>query len=348
MLPDSIKITSSPETDLQTFFQARNYSSYFVLTDENTQRHCYPKIKNYLPNTHTVFQIKSGEENKNIETCSAIWQAMTDANLDRHSVVIIIGGGVLGDMGGFCAATYKRGVDFILIPTTLLAQADASIGGKLGIDFDHYKNQIGVFKEPVLTLLHGGFLETLPYSELRSGFAEVIKHALISDEALLTEILRSDILHQPWDKLLKQSAEFKYSVVSEDPFEKGRRKILNAGHTIGHALESYFLSKRKKILHGEAIAAGLVAEYYIATKRNLLDNTDFQRLSNYILTVYQKLEFEESEINAIASLCTQDKKNKGNKVLCVLPDGIGKVRWDVEISTGEIEESLSFYRLLQT
>jgi 3-dehydroquinate synthase len=347
MLPETIRITSTPGPDLQQFLSKKNYSSVMVLTDENTLEHCYPLLEKHLP-THAQVQVKSGEENKNLETCSTIWQVMTDANLDRHSVLIIIGGGVLGDMGGFCAATYKRGIDFILIPTTLLAQADSSIGGKLGIDFNHFKNHIGVFKEPTLNLLHSGFLKTLPFNELRSGFAEVLKHALISDKKLFEDIISKEVKEQSWDALLIKSAEFKYSVIQKDPYEKGLRKILNAGHTVGHAMESFFLANGNKVLHGEAVAAGLLAEAHIAVKHNLLDEASLNLTKSYILQVFGKLEIAENDLKPIAALCMQDKKNKGNSVLCVLPDGIGRAKWDVEISAGEIEESLSFYRLLQT
>ncbi len=347
MLPETIRITSSPGPDLQRFLSKKNYSSVMVLTDENTHQYCYPLIKENLP-PHTLLQVGSGEENKSLETCSSIWQAMTDANLDRHSVLIIVGGGVLGDMGGFCASTYKRGIDFILIPTTLLAQADASIGGKLGIDFNHFKNHIGVFKEPVLNLLHSGFLKTLPFSELRSGFAEILKHALISDKALWTEIISKGIADQPWDELLTKSAEFKYSVIQQDPTERGIRKILNAGHTIGHALESFYLAKGNKILHGEAIAAGLIAEAYLAVNLTLLNEEDLKIIATYIIREFGKLDVQQTEIKEIAKLCLQDKKNKGNSVLSALLDGIGKAKWDVEISLAEIEKCLSFYRLVQT
>jgi len=347
MLPETIRITSSPGPELQNFLSKKNYSSVMILTDENTQQYCYPLIREYL-SPHILLQVKSGEENKNLETCSIIWQAMTDANLDRHSVLIIIGGGVLGDMGGFCASTYKRGIDFILMPTTLLAQADASIGGKLGIDFNYFKNHIGIFKEPALNLLYSGFLKTLPFSELRSGFAEIIKHTLISDKTLWTEITSKGIAEQPWDELLTKSAEFKYSVIQQDPTEKGLRKILNAGHTIGHALESFFLVKGNKILHGEAIAAGLIAEAYLAVTHTLLNEEALKEISTYIIREFGKLEVQQNEIKEIARLCLQDKKNKGNSVLSALPNGIGKATWDVEISLEEIEKCLSFYRLLQT
>src|SRR5688572_24998262 len=187
MLPDNILLSSNLTKDLQGYLFNKKYSSLAVLVDENTRRHCLPLITPALP-AHFIIEVKSGEDEKNIATSEIIWQALTDHALDRHACLIVLGGGVLGDMGGFCAATYKRGIDFILIPTTLLAQVDASIGGKLGIDFNHFKNHIGVFQKPALTLLHHGFLATLPENELRSGFAEVIKHTLISDASMWKKI----------------------------------------------------------------------------------------------------------------------------------------------------------------
>lgn len=347
MLPANIILTQTPGTDLQNFLTGKKYSAVAVLADENTAASCYPLLKDHLP-AHTLITVRSGEKFKTLETCSVIWQAMTDANLDRHSVLIAIGGGVPGDMGGFCAATYKRGIDFITVPTTLLAQADASIGGKLGIDFNHFKNHIGVFREPTLNLIHSGFLNTLPENELRSGFAEVIKHALISDKKLWDEIRSKNLQGQPWEKLVPESVEFKCSVVQQDPHEKGLRKILNAGHTIGHAIESYYLEKGSNILHGEAIAAGLITEACLGFKRKLLDESSFKEIEAYILRIFGKLAIGENQVSDIASLCLQDKKNKGNRILCVLPDGIGRAKWDVEISVDEIGVCLSYYMLLQT
>jgi len=347
MPSQNIVFTQNPGTALQNFLSGKQYAGIGVLTDENTAAGCYPVLKDFLP-AHTLIKVQSGEESKTIQTCSTIWQALTDARLDRHAVLIIIGGGVLGDMGGFCATTYKRGIDFITIPTTLLAQADASVGGKLGIDFNHFKNHIGVFQEPALNLIHTGFLKTLPVNELRSGFAELIKHALISDRALWNQVRSKELKDQPWEELVPRSVEFKCSVVQEDPHEKGLRKILNAGHTVGHALETFFLSKGNKILHGEAIAAGLVAEAHLAFRRNLLDQTSLREIESYILKIFGKLNVPENQLKEIALLCLQDKKNKGNRVLCVLPDGIGRAKYNVEISLDEIEECLAYYRLLQT
>jgi 3-dehydroquinate synthase len=342
MLPDNILFSIDPAKDLSEFVLAKKYSKLAVLTDENTRTKCYSEVRHLLPD-HFVIEIKSGEENKSLTSCAAIWQAMTDYTLDRHACMIILGGGVLGDMGGFCAATYKRGIDFILVPTTLLAQADASIGGKLGVDFNHFKNHIGVFQKPNLTLLYSGFLKTLPLPELRSGFAEVVKHTLISDRPMWEAVSSRPLGDQPWDILIRHSVEFKARVTTEDPKEKGLRKTLNAGHTVGHALETYLLNEGRRILHGEAIAVGLIAEAYIAQTRKMISEEELVKICSFLVQVYGKVSIKENELNAIAQLTLQDKKNKENRILCVLLDGIGKSRWDCEISIDEVKNSLSFY-----
>jgi 3-dehydroquinate synthase len=258
---------------------------------------------------------------------------------------LILGGGVLGDLGGFCAATYKRGIDFVLMPTTLLAQVDASIGGKLGIDFNHYKNHIGVFQTPVTTLISPAFLKTLPERELRSGFAEIIKHCLISDATMWNNISSKNLKQQDWDILIPHSVKFKSKVVEEDPKEKGLRKILNFGHTIGHAVESYFLNSGNRIFHGEAIAIGMIAESFIGVKKGLLTETELTQISGYLLQIFGKNKDVISD-KAVLEIIYQDKKNKGNKILAALTKGIGEAIWDVEISEEEIKESLSYYRSL--
>lgn len=346
MLPDNILLSSNLAQDVQKFFAKQKYSSLAVLVDENTHRDCYPLIQNCLPG-HFVIQVKSGEDEKNINTAVHIWQAMTENALDRHACMLVLGGGVLGDMGGFCAATYKRGIDFVLVPTTLLAQVDASIGGKLGIDFNHFKNHIGVFQKPALTLLFDGFLKSLPEAELRSGFAEIIKHTLISDRDKWQQVASKSLKDQDWTDLVEHSVAFKAWVTTEDPREKGLRKVLNAGHTIGHALESYLLAKGRRILHGEAVAAGLIAESCIAKTKGLLSEEDYKTIYTFILKIYGKVKIDEQELDAIAQLTVQDKKNKDNKILCVLLDGIGKAKWDCEITLESVKEALSCYRMLQ-
>lgn len=343
-LPANVQFTDDPVNSLRHFLDKNNYSRTVVLVDENTKKFCYEQIKDALP-PHELITVPAGEEHKTLSTCETIWQAMTDIHVDRHALMIVLGGGVIGDMGGFCAATYKRGIDFILVPTTLLAQVDASIGGKLGIDFNHFKNHIGVFQLPVLTLLYSGFLDTLPKNELRSGFAEVIKHILTADHAMWDVISRRTLEQQDWNVLIPHSVSFKAQVVKEDPKEKGKRKILNAGHTIGHALETYFISQGQgqRILHGEAVAAGLVAECHIACKRNMLTETDLLSIKKYILQIYDCITLSDDDIYGIAQLTQQDKKNKGDKVLCVLQRGIGNAEWDQEITLTEVKEALSYY-----
>lgn len=346
MLPDNILLSDNLSDDLRNFFEQKKYSNVSVLVDENTMDYCYPMIQPALPD-HFIIQVKSGEREKNISTSIKIWEAMTDHALDRHACLVVLGGGVLGDMGGFCAGTYKRGIDFVLVPTTLLAQVDSSIGGKLGVDFNHFKNHIGIFQKPVLTLLNEDFLHTLPEPELRSGFAEIIKHTLISDQHMWLEIASKGLFDQNWKKLIRHSVEFKARITTEDPHEKGLRKILNAGHTIGHALESYLLPTPSRILHGEAIAVGLIAEGYIAQNQGLLSREELERIYTFILSIYGKVEITNDALDAIAKLTLQDKKNKGSKILCVLLDGIGAAKWDCEISLDSVKEALSFYQGIQ-
>ncbi|HEU5146121.1 MAG TPA: 3-dehydroquinate synthase [Chryseosolibacter sp.] len=342
-MTDNIQFSDNPAVDLKAFLQQKNYSKVAVLTDANTTKLCYPRLREALP-THEIIEVPSGEEYKNLGTCESIWQKMTSWQMDRHAVLVIIGGGVVGDMGGFCAATYKRGIDFILIPTTLLSQVDASIGGKLGIDFQHFKNHIGVFKTPVFTLLHAGFLDTLPEDEKRSGFAEVVKHALIADAPVWEKIRTHGLHDQPWQMLLEHSVNVKLNVVRTDPYEKGLRKTLNAGHTIGHAIETFLLQADRKILHGEAVAAGLVCEAFLARERGMLSDEEFGGIKDYLLKVFGKINLEEDEDKTVAMLTAQDKKNRENKVLCVLLDGIGNAKWDCEISAEEVMKSLAYYR----
>ncbi|HEY5823028.1 MAG TPA: 3-dehydroquinate synthase [Cyclobacteriaceae bacterium] len=343
-MPERFEIHSEPDHLLREFFTNRTYSQIVVLTDTNTASACYPALKSALP-PHNLVQIQPGEAAKNLETCVTIWQQLTDRQLDRHSLVLVLGGGVLGDMGGFCAATYKRGIDCVLMPTTLLAQVDASIGGKLGIDFNHFKNHIGVFQTPVTTLISPAFLKTLPERELRSGFAEIIKHCLISDTQMWDTIRTKSLAEQDWNKLILHSVSFKSRVITEDPKEKGLRKILNFGHSIGHAVESHFLNSDHRLFHGEAIAIGMITELFIALKKGLIQKPELDQISEYVLKIFGKVNLA-AEDRAILDNIYQDKKNKGNRILMALTKGIGQAVWDVEVNETEIIESLAYYRSL--
>lgn len=341
-----IVIRQEPPVLISDFFSRVTYSQVAVLADENTALHCYPLIQKNLPK-HKLVTLAAGEEQKNLKTCNQVWEELTNLRLDRHSLVLIVGGGVLGDLGGFCAATYKRGIDFVLVPTTLLAQSDASVGGKLGIDFMGFKNHIGVFCEPVATLISPAFLKTLPERELRSGFAEVIKHCIIADKAMWDILRKKDLHHQDLETLLAHSVDFKRGVVATDPKEKGLRKILNFGHTVGHAIESYFLESGHRIFHGEAIAVGMIAEAHISATKNLLKQKGLDEISAYLKKVYPRITLPQDRAS-IVELMLQDKKNKGNKILMALPEGIGKARWDVEVTLQEINASLDYYQQIYT
>ncbi|MCD8540568.1 MAG: 3-dehydroquinate synthase, partial [Leadbetterella sp.] len=261
-------LQDSIEQLLPQYLEGKDYSALVVIADRNTRKDCYPRIKEVLPR-HLLITVQDGEEYKNLDTCINIWNKLTEAEFDRHALVINLGGGVIGDMGGFCAATYKRGIDFIQVPTTLLAQVDASVGGKLGIDFQGFKNHIGVFTQPRAVLIDTGFLTTLPERELRSGYAEVIKHCLIRDRKMWDKIRKSELGDIPMKELVSHSVETKKAIVTEDPTEKGLRKILNFGHTVGHAVETFHLT-RERLLHGEAIAIGMICEAYIAYSKGML------------------------------------------------------------------------------
>lgn len=327
----------------KAFFNA--YSRLAVLVDENTLRYCYERVRRQLPK-HKLIVVSAGEIHKNLNTCTQVWDQFTEAGLDRHSLVVVIGGGVLGDLGGFCASTYKRGIDFVLVPTTLLSMADSSIGGKTGIDFGSLKNHIGTFAQPRATWIATDFLKTLPKAELRSGFAEVIKHALIADRKLWNTLRSKSLEQQDWRKLIRHSVTFKSQVTTIDPYEKGLRKILNLGHTLGHALESYALGTPKPLLHGEAIAAGMVMEAQVAYNRKLVSSKERDEIAGYILSVFGRALLPEVE--KLLPAMRQDKKNKGNVILMALPHGIGKAVYDIPVSQRDIRDAVVYYRSFQT
>ncbi|MCX6217141.1 3-dehydroquinate synthase [Spirosoma sp.] len=338
-------VTIAPLAEsLPAFLESYDFSAIAVIADNYTFRFCYPELKTFLPK-HTLVRIKSGEEQKHIATCEMIWDALTRANFDRHALVLNLGGGVIGDMGGFCAATYKRGIAFAQLPTTLLSQVDASVGGKLGIDFRGFKNHIGVFQQPNTVLIDPTFLSTLPERELRSGFAEVIKHCLIADAAMWDEIRRRDLDEQDWAALVAHSVAVKQRVVEQDPTEKGLRKILNFGHTLGHAVETYFLTQpRKRLLHGEAIAVGMIAEAYIAYQKKMIDESLLTQIEEYIFAVYGNVRLSDDDTEPILALTLQDKKNRGREVRMSLLDGTGSCAFDILVSNTEMRRAIEFYR----
>jgi 3-dehydroquinate synthase len=329
---------------LATFFAQNDYSHIAILVDEFTNKYCLPIIQDLLPSNFTKILIKSGEHHKNLATCERVWDRMTQANMDRHSLLVNLGGGVIGDLGGFCASTYKRGIDFIQIPTTLLAQVDASVGGKLGIDFHGLKNHIGVFQLPKTVLIDPKFIDTLSIQQKKSGFAEIIKHCLIRDEQEWNVIRQQSFEELYLSKLIAHSVAIKEAVVLEDPKEAGLRKILNFGHTLGHAIETYLLDKgKRKILHGEAIAIGMIAEAFISHQRDLISLQELEEIESYLFENYGRVKLHAEEISKIISLTAQDKKNKGKEIRFSLLTGIGDCGYDIPVSASEMKKAIQYY-----
>ncbi|MEZ4771751.1 MAG: 3-dehydroquinate synthase [Bacteroidia bacterium] len=346
MINYPIYIGSDALLRLKEFLALRKYSGILVLADENTHKLCYPLIQPFLP-VHKVCIISAGEKFKNLDTCVKIWESLTDSAFDRKGLVMNLGGGVIGDMGGFVASTYKRGIEFIQVPTTLLSQVDASVGGKLGVDFQGYKNHIGLFCEPQAVVIWPEFLDTLSRRELLSGMAEVIKHHLIADREGWNSLkVSTEVYSLNIDALIRHSIKIKSDIVEADPFEKGLRKALNFGHTIGHAVESRFLETDQPLLHGEAIAIGMIAESWISHEEGLITEAERDQIVDFILALYGRLEISKGFFPDICALALNDKKNQSGKILCTLLDGIGKVRYDSEIRKTQIEDSLNFYNAL--
>ncbi len=323
---------------------AKNYTQVIVLADENTYRDCYPLLKPYLP-AHKVIPILAGEEHKTLATCEKIWALLTELNLDRKSLIINLGGGVVGDLGGFIAGIYKRGIDFVQVPTTLLAMCDASVGGKVGIDFLYAKNQLGLFSMPKAVYICPRFLETLPKREWFSGFAEVVKHHLIADAAAWKKLLFATPQQIAIETLIRHSVNLKAEIVAQDFDEQHIRKSLNFGHTIGHAIESYFLGfDGEKMLHGEAVAIGIICESHISFQKGFLSENELTEISTYICSHFRLADIPFFAYSHIFALMMQDKKNHNQLILCVLLRGIGKVKIGEPISFEDFCRSMNYFQ----
>jgi 3-dehydroquinate synthase len=341
MLPKYL-ITDRPVNQfLEEFFSSHQYSKIGILVDENTLRDCYPIIEPVLPD-HTIFQIQSGEQFKTLSTCERIWDRLTEEAFDRHSLFINLGGGVIGDMGGFCASTFKRGMNFVNIPTTLLSQVDASIGGKLGIDYGDFKNHIGLFADPLFVVIDDRFLATLPEPEVLSGYAEILKHGLIADELHWEQLAGSEFPAPDWKSIIIRSLEIKSKIVLEDPFESGLRKVLNFGHTLGHAVESHFLGKEHPLLHGEAIAVGMIMETFLSSELCGLPDKHKEAIINYLIGLYGHHPVGKNSYSDIFSRTLQDKKNRDHQVTAILLEHIGKPAEKI-LSKGDIIKAIEFY-----
>lgn len=321
-------------------------SKKVILVDENTHDECLEYLLTAFDGLEEaeVMLLPAGEENKVMEVCFQVWEAFSEYGVGRRDLVINLGGGVVTDIGGFIASIYKRGVDFINIPTSLLGMVDASVGGKTGIDMGMYKNQLGVFANPKRVFVDLGFLQTLPSEELSNGLAEMIKHGLIADKNHWNSIKNIHPLEEEWSSnWIVESIEIKNKLVLADPFEKNVRKKLNFGHTFGHAFEGMALNWENPISHGHAVAMGMLAEAFISKERNMLSVESFEEIKSTICKRFEILNFSEEIVTPLFELMLNDKKNFNQKIKCVLLTGIGQSEIDQEIAESDILKVIQFF-----
>lgn len=340
-------ISKQLQTDLAEAIAECEHDRIFVLVDETTNKLCWTLVKDYLclKDAQTIV-IGATDRRKNLDTLVHVWESLQQGKATRHSLLINLGGGMVTDLGGFAASTYKRGINFINVPTTLLAMVDASVGGKTGINFGGLKNEIGVFNDAEFVLLDTNWLQTLDEENIRSGYAEMLKHGLIADETMWAELINFYLaqpdLHQ-LASMLDKSVRIKERIVAEDPHEKGIRKALNLGHTFGHAFESWAM-KRQPVLHGYAVAFGLIAELYLATTRTDFPTERMRQTVNFIRAYYGSLPITCNDYPELIELMHHDKKNRGNEINVTLLGGIGDIRIDQTITEEDIKEALDFFR----
>lgn len=314
-------------------------SQIFILTDENVTPFWLPEVAHWLHcETATDIVIKPGEQHKNLQTIQRIWKTLMKHRADRNTLLINLGGGTITDLGGFAASTYKRGIMFINVPTTLLAMVDAAIGGKTGIDFGGAKNQIGTFAEAEEVLVDPVFLSTLPRREILSGMAEMLKYGFIADAKLL------EINIGNYQDFILRAGEIKREIVKQDPREEGIRKILNFGHTLGHAIESHCMTTNHPLLHGEAVSMGMCAALWLSVKHLRLDKKALLNIEKQLPILLSEAEvvLSKEDIEPIMSYLAYDKKNKGKKPQFVLLEAVGKPVWDVEVELDAIEAALGY------
>ncbi len=344
----SIEIGSLLDSSFSSVLEKYKKLNIIIIVDENTHDSCLEFLITNFPELENaeIILLPCGEENKVMEVCFQVWNAFTEYGFGRKDLVINLGGGVVTDMGGFIASVYKRGMNFINIPTSLLGMVDAAIGGKTGIDLNNFKNQLGTFAHPSHIFIDRDFLNTLPAEEIFNGYAEMLKHALVRDKELWDRI---KIIHSEEDlttnEVIYNSVKIKASIIEDDPTEGGLRKILNFGHTVGHALESYYMDKTS-ISHGHAVALGMIAEAYISMKQDRITEVEYKEIEKTITGSFPMITLEPDDIKEVIQLMHQDKKNDKGKIRCTLLTGIGISEYDIVIKEEEIALSLLHLSLL--
>ena len=347
MNQQKVVISEHLELSLNEAIDSCEHDRMFILADETTRRCCLPVVEGFaaLRDAKRI-TIGATDTHKTLESLAHVWEELGAGGGTRHSLLINIGGGMVTDLGGFAASTFKRGINYINIPTTLLSMVDASVGGKTGINFRGLKNEIGVFNNASTVILDTQFLKTLDAENICSGYAEMLKHGLINNEAMWAELMNFDV-EAPDLKLLNkmvgESVAVKERIVTEDPTEKGIRKALNLGHTAGHAFESLAL-QRKPVLHGYAVAWGLICELYLSCIKTGFPTDKMRQTVRYIQEHYGKMDITCDDYPALLELMTHDKKNVAGIINFTLLGGIGDIRIDQTATKEEICEALDFYR----
>lgn len=347
-MKQKVVISGNLERDLVNAISECEHDRIFVLTDETTQQLCWPKIKNFkaLKNSTPII-IKATDTHKNLDTLSQVWQALSNGGATRHSLMINLGGGMVTDLGGFAASTFKRGIDFINIPTTLLAMVDASVGGKTGINFGGLKNEIGVFSDSRVVIIYTQFLDTLDHDNICSGYAEMLKHGLISDERTWAELVTFNLdtpdLSQ-LQRMVAESIKVKERIVEADPHEHGIRKALNLGHTMGHAFESFAMRRGTPILHGYAVAYGLISELYMSARKTAFPTDRMHQTVRFIRENYGTFNITCDDYPTLIELMHHDKKNTSGIINFTLLGNVGDIRINQTANEEEIKEALDFFR----
>ncbi len=336
------------EKELSTWIEKYPTGKVFLATEETVDQIWVSKFDDFFNSTGIKkVIIPAGENNKKIESVAKIWEFLAENGGDRKSLLINIGGGMLTDLSGFAATTFKRGIDFLNVPTTLLSQVDASVGGKTGINFNGLKNEVGTFKEPVAVIINTDFLKTIDRENLISGFGEMIKHGLIYSTEHLAELESFDFENIDYDllqEIIQHSVNVKEYFVSNDLTENNIRKALNFGHTVGHAFESLAMKQKRPILHGYAVAFGMIAELFLSVKKCYFPSEDIEKITNWLLRVYGKFEIKESDYDQLFELMTHDKKNESGRINFTLIPEIGKIEINQNCEKDLIFEALDFYR----
>lgn len=336
------------KAELNAFLKTLKFDKVFILTDDNTLKNCYPMLQSIQELSQApVFTVRAGDIHKNIDEVVTLWTALSEGGASRNSLLLNLGGGMITDMGGFVGATFKRGIQTINIPTTLMASVDAAVGGKTGINFAGLKNEIGSFYPPLAVFIYNEFLRTLDQDNILSGYAEMIKHALISSKEVYSAVLAFDPIQpdpEELDKLVEQSVAIKEEIVEADPKERGIRKALNLGHTIGHAYESLSFRKQTPLLHGHAVAAGLVSELFLSHKICGFPMQMLSQVVYYLKEYYPPFHHNCDDYDELIELMSHDKKNEGGVINFTLLSNIGQVHINQSVDKQLLLSALDFYR----